>query len=461
MAASGWRDLAATAELPKFILLCLGVWLHAADSLLVATVMPKAVAEIGGVVFINWAAALYLLGSILAASLAGFAAKQLGLRGAMMAAAACYGIGCAISALSPSMAVMLLGRVLQGLGGGGLMALVYVAIEAIFPERFWPRLLVIVSTIWGASALCGPLIGGLFAEAGLWRWAFWVFAGQALALVAAAGLLLGRRASASTHGTGGAAPVPLALLVAGTLGIAAAGATTGSAWSGVLGLLGLAGLGAFAWSDRRQSRHLLPSGALDLRSPVGNGLLMVLALAAATTPFGTYGPLLLGLLFGTSPLTSGYLVAVEAIAWSVAAAATAELPARREPHLIRCGAGLIALGALGYAVAVPTGSILGIVACLTAQGTGFGIGWAFMVKRIVGGAAPAERGAAAAAVSSMHIIGYAIGAAAAGIVANAAGLAEGVAAPEAHRAALWLFAAFVPAGALGTVAAFRLTRDQG
>ena len=43
--------------------LCLGVWLHAADSLLAATVMPSAVAEIGGLAFIYWTVALYQLGS--------------------------------------------------------------------------------------------------------------------------------------------------------------------------------------------------------------------------------------------------------------------------------------------------------------------------------------------------------------------------------------------------------------
>lgn len=56
LAAVGWAPVTV---------LCLGVWLHAADSLLAATVMPSAVAEIGGLAFIYWAVALYQLGSIL------------------------------------------------------------------------------------------------------------------------------------------------------------------------------------------------------------------------------------------------------------------------------------------------------------------------------------------------------------------------------------------------------------
>jgi hypothetical protein len=56
---------------PAVAVLCLGVWLHAADSLLAATVMPSAVAEIGGVAFIYWTVALYQLGSIVAGAITG------------------------------------------------------------------------------------------------------------------------------------------------------------------------------------------------------------------------------------------------------------------------------------------------------------------------------------------------------------------------------------------------------
>jgi MFS family permease len=94
--------------------LCLGVWLHAADSLLAATVMPSAVAEIGGLAFIYWAIALYQLGSIVAGAGTGMLAIRLGLRAAMSVAALVYGGGCVASALAPDIATMLLGRLVQG-----------------------------------------------------------------------------------------------------------------------------------------------------------------------------------------------------------------------------------------------------------------------------------------------------------------------------------------------------------
>src|SRR5258708_12736327 len=62
---SAWRELGDTGRLPQFILLCLGVWLHAADTLVTATIMPAVVEDIGGVAYVNWTISLYQIGSIL------------------------------------------------------------------------------------------------------------------------------------------------------------------------------------------------------------------------------------------------------------------------------------------------------------------------------------------------------------------------------------------------------------
>ena len=51
--------------------MCLGVWLHAADALVATTVMPSAIAEIGGLAYIYWTIALYELGSIIAGAVTG------------------------------------------------------------------------------------------------------------------------------------------------------------------------------------------------------------------------------------------------------------------------------------------------------------------------------------------------------------------------------------------------------
>src|SRR5437868_10802 len=130
-----WRELARTGRLGQFVLLCLGIWLHAADTLLTATLMPAAVSEIGGIAYINWTIALYQIGSILTGAAAGNLAQQFGLRGALLTAALVYSLGCVASATASDIGGMLAGRLIQGLGGGMLLALSYVAIQMLFPRR--------------------------------------------------------------------------------------------------------------------------------------------------------------------------------------------------------------------------------------------------------------------------------------------------------------------------------------
>jgi MFS family permease len=140
--------------------------------------MPATVAEIGGIAYVSWTISLYQIGSIVAGAASAALARRHGLR-RVVGAALLYALGCIGAALAPDMAMMLLARLVQGTGGGMMVALSYVAIQLLFPETLWSRLMAIVSLIWFAGSLLGPLIGGAFADAGLWRGAFWFFAVQA------------------------------------------------------------------------------------------------------------------------------------------------------------------------------------------------------------------------------------------------------------------------------------------
>jgi MFS family permease len=102
------------------------------------------------------------------------------------------------------------------------------------------------------------------------------------------------------------------------------------------------------------------------------------------------------------------------------------------------------------------GSIPLIVLCALLQGGGFGIAWPFMTRIIVASAPADEQTIASAAVPTMQRIGYAVGAALAGIVANAGGFADGLTREAAGEVAHWLFLAFVPLGIVGLVAAVRI-----
>src|SRR5690606_8608882 len=117
-----------------------------------------------------------------------------------------------------------------------------------------------------------------------------------------------------------------------------------------------------------------------------------------------------------SLITTGYIIASESIAWSVLSILVANAPPRRERLIIIAGAFMIAGGIMGFALAVPRGILPLILACAVLQGGGFGIAWPFVTRMIVAAAAPPERTIASSAVPTMQRMGYAVGAAIAGII---------------------------------------------
>jgi MFS family permease len=449
--------LASSGLTGRILLLCFGVWLHSADTLITATIAPDIVADLHGITYINWTISLYEVGTIIAGAATAALCAQFGIRGLFVGACAVYCGGCVLGALAPNMAALILGRLVQGMGGGMLLTLCYVAVEAWFPPKLFPRMFGIIAAIWGMGSLLGPLLGGAFAASHAWRSVFWILAAQSVVL------------GAWARWSFPAAPrqpdtpwplVPLLVLSAATLLIAEAGALNHVLWGAAICVLGSGLLVLAARLDRRAVNRLLPAQLLDFQHPVGSGLLLVLSLSVATTGFWAYGPLLLKILFGTHPLVTGYILAGEAIAWSLATLAVSSATPAADAGLIRGGAAAVAVGSAGFALAVPSGSLAGMVVCGLLQGGGFGLCWPAIVQRLVRFSAPADRSLASASASTVQRIGYAIGTAAVGIAANMAGLADGISIAAAKAAGFWVFAAFIPVLGVGLKSAWKFTAAE-
>ena len=137
-------------------------------------------------------------------------------------------------------------------------------------------------------------------------------------------------------------------------------------------------------------------------------------------------------------------------------------------RLLRAGPLLTTLSLLALAVVIPVGENLGpgvrLLLCgltLAGAGAGVGIGWPHLLNRVLNLAPAGEGGVASAAITTIQLYGMAIGAAVAGLVANAAGLSDPGGPAGARSAAVWLFASFSLAPALATWLARRITRAPG
>jgi MFS family permease len=455
-ADGSWADVLGEGRAPRFVLICLGVWIGAADSLVTATIMPSVGVDLGGYAYFGWATAGFLLGSVMAGASSGLLALRFGLRRATAAAALLCATGCALSAAGPDMGSFLAGRLLQGLGGGWVAGFCSVAIGLLFPNRMLPRVYAAVTAIWGVASLLGPLIGGVFADLGAWRWVFWFFALQAAAVAWAALRLLPKGEDGA--GSTGVAWVQLGLIAAAVSAIGLADLAQEVLSSVALIALGVALLGAMVWADGRARVRLLPRGSNSLGTIAGSGFAAMFLLTAASMGYAVYGPAILQTLARLSALAAGYVIAGEAAAWTAMGLTVAHLTGPWPQRMIRLGAVVATLGVAFSALTFPAGSVIGVIIAGLFLGGGFGLSWAFMSQRILGALPDEERAIGAAAITTMRLTGSAVGAAAAAAAANLAGFSEGVTQATAQATGLWVFLSILPVALAGVWAAFRLTR---
>ncbi len=311
----GWSDLFSGEYASKVAMLVLAVWLHASNSMLTATTMPSAATEIGGINLLHWTFSLYLAASIVAGASISLLVPRYGMRNSMQRAALMYIAGCAICALAPSMPIVLVGRALQGFGGGGLMALVYIAQKRYFPNHFIPRIIACLSVTWMVAAFCGPMIGGAFSTWASWRLAYWAYAGQALLLMLAIRYLLEADEVDATRNHDPLPLVRLALLASAIVLISGAGADYHTLYSPLLVFIGVTALLLFVLRDRRAvPGRLLPLAASEPFSLLGGGVLATFLISLCLMSFLIYGPVILMQLYDLSPFSAGLVVLSETLA---------------------------------------------------------------------------------------------------------------------------------------------------
>lgn len=450
-----WADLMGEGRLPRFALICLGVWLNAADSLVTATILPSVGADLGGYAYFSWATAGFFVGAIMAGASSGRLSEIFGLRSATALAGLIMVLGCVMSAAAPDVGTFLAGRVVQGLGSGWISGFAMVAIAMLFPERHLARVFASVTFIWGIATVLGPLFGGVVVEAGHWRDVFWLFAGQAAVFSLASLWLLGGAAKAP--GGPGIPVLQLAVLGAAVASIALADLMKTPVGSIGLVLLGLAVLGAVVWIDGRARVRLLPHRAGDLSTICGSGYLAMFAMTAASMGFSIYGPPILQHLRGYSPLVAGYAIGVESLAWTVAGMAVAGVTGLWDTRWTRIGAVMLVASLAILALTLADGHIAWVMAGASLLGAAFGFSWAFMSRRLLGALSDADRAIGSSAIMAVRQTGAAVGAAISGVAANLVGFSAGLTDASARGASIWVFVAVAPLALVGAWATFRMT----
>lgn len=449
--AARWRDLFSGPAGLQMAVLVGGIALHSTTLYITSSILPTVVADIGGMPLYAWNTTAFVVAAIVGAAAAVQVLQRAGVRWAYIGLAGTFAAGSALCALAPSMPMMLLGRLIQGLAGGSLLAGPYVLVQQTLPARLWPRALALFSGMWGVATLLGPAAGGVLAQYANWRLAFGVLVLVALALAVGAAAAVWRTNSDTL-----AKALPMRQLALLAMAALAASTSTlpGSTLLGALCLVGALGLlMGLSRADQAAASRLLPRTAYE-RGVLGPlyGASALMAITVTCTEL--FIPLFLQRNQGYAPLAAGYIAAAASAGWTIGALISASIAPARSPRLAQASPWLcaLALAVLGISMSQPSGSptvklTLTIVGSLIALGLGVGLGWPHLVNRIMAAAPPAEADTASGAIMTVQLLATTMSAAAGGfLIESTAGAAN----TDLTTPAAWLFGLLVlaPFGAV-------------
>ena len=359
------------------------------DQAVFATALPTVVGELDGVDETGWVLTGYLLSGTLAMLVVGRLGDGYGRRRVFLLAVAVLVTGSVLGGLATSTGALILARVVQGLGGGGLLVLVQALVADLVPARRRAPVLGAVDAVFAVSALLGPVLGGWLTDTVGWRWAFWMnLPVGLLAVLGTATLLREWRTAGRTDDPG---------------------------------------------SPGRPAQRLARGGLDTLRTPLRLlrdrrlAPVVLSGMIVAAAAFGTVGylPTYLQMVTGLSPRNAGLLMLALVGGLGTATLGAAQVVARtgRYRALTVVGASTVAFGLALLATLPVAAGPLRVGACLFLLGAGIGCAWDVLVVVVQAAVPTSELGRATAAYGFLREVGVLAGTAAVGAVFTA-GLAR-------------------------------------
>jgi EmrB/QacA subfamily drug resistance transporter len=238
-----------------------GMFLAALDQSIVGTALPRIVSDLGGLEHLSWVVTAYLLTSTASTPLWGKISDLYGRRPMFQTAIVVFLVGSLVAGAAGSMALLIGGRAVQGLGAGGLIALALATIGDVIPPRERGRYQGYFGAVFGVSSVAGPLLGGWFTDGPGWQWIFWINIPIGIGALVVTSVALRRPSVRRDHSID---YVGAALIVASVTSILlyTAWAGTQYGWTDPLSLVLLGGgillAGIFVFVESRADEPIVP-----------------------------------------------------------------------------------------------------------------------------------------------------------------------------------------------------------
>ncbi|MFD6140098.1 MDR family MFS transporter [Promicromonospora sp. NPDC060271] len=403
--------------------LMLATALVALDVTILATASTTVARELGAFEQVPWLFSAYTLAQAVTVPLYGRLADVFGRKRVMMVGIGLFLLGSVLCAVAWSMPALIWFRVLQGLGAGAILPTSLTIAGDIYSLAERARIQGYLASVWAASSVLGPTLGGVFSQFVSWRWIFWV--NVPIAVLAA--VVLWRRFHEKER-EGEREPIDYlgaALLTGGSTALVLGLLEGGHAWEWAspesVGIFAAAAalLVAFAVSARRNAHPIFDLGLLRRRA-VGASTAAGLGVGVITLGLTTYVPIYAQGVLGVGPLVAGFALAALMVGWPLAATVAGRIYLAigfRWTAVI--GSVIVLLGALLTLGLGPGSPVWHVSAAVFVIGIGMGL---VAVPTLVAAQHSVEwneRGAVTATNMFSRSIGQAVGVAALGAVVNA------------------------------------------
>ncbi|HEV2006183.1 MAG TPA: MFS transporter [Candidatus Limnocylindrales bacterium] len=402
----GEDGLWSPARRPLTLGLVLTITLVAAEALAVSTAMPIVAKDLGGLELYGLVFSAFLIGSLFGIVVVGGLIDRRGVVLPFVIGLVLFAIGLAIGGFAPSMPVLIAARFVQGIGGGTIPPVAYVAIGRSLPESLRPRMFAMLSTAWILPGVLGPAIAGIVAEVFHWRW---IFLGL-LPLIVLSGTmaLRGLRPLPRIPATGAGSSLQRladALVVAAGAALVTAGLSSetpvllvGLTAAGVL-LIGIA------------FRRLTPPGTLSAARGYPTAVLLRGVLTLSFFCVDAYVALLLVEVRGWSAAEAGIALTAATISWTAGSWTQARLSTRFPPErFVRVGFPIVAIGIAGLGlILVPGVPAVLAVPIFAFCGLGMGLTYAQFALIVLRDVPSAIQGTVTAGLTLSDVIGTALG----------------------------------------------------